>query len=96
MDIIFPTGSCLIIQSYSPGGANSTRTGESRWDACPHFLVAKVVIKIEWGVFCLKYGACRSSTSVSYVYVCEEHGENDVSDADAADAGCLPPVISSS
>jgi len=26
---------CQIIQSYSLGGANSSRTGDSRWDA-PH------------------------------------------------------------
>ena len=31
VDIIFRTGSSLIIQTHSPGGANSTITGESRW-----------------------------------------------------------------
>jgi len=34
--IIFRTGSCRIIQSCSPGGANSSRTGDSRWCACQH------------------------------------------------------------
>jgi len=36
VDIIFLTGSCVIIPApYSPGGANSSRTGESRWDLPP-------------------------------------------------------------
>jgi len=29
--VIFQTGSCRIIQSYSPGGDNNSRKGESRW-----------------------------------------------------------------
>ena len=33
----------MIIQSYSPGGANSTITGESRW-ALPRILVIKAVM----------------------------------------------------
>ena len=28
---VFCTGICLITQSNSPGGANGTKTGESRW-----------------------------------------------------------------
>jgi len=35
VDVTFRTGSCLIIQSYSPGDAISIRTDESRWDALP-------------------------------------------------------------
>jgi len=30
VDIRFRSRSCLTVQSYSPGSANSTRTGESR------------------------------------------------------------------
>jgi len=36
IDIIFLDRKCLIIQSCQPDGANSTRTGELRWDACQH------------------------------------------------------------
>jgi len=32
MDIIFWTRICLIIQSYWPGGTNSTRMCESCWN----------------------------------------------------------------
>jgi len=34
VNIIFHTGSCLIIQSYLPGATNNWRTGESHYDVC--------------------------------------------------------------
>jgi len=43
IDIVFLTGICLIISPYSPGGANSSKAGESRW-ALPRILVVAVVM----------------------------------------------------
>jgi len=45
--------SCPIIQSYSPGGANNTRTGESRWDL-PR--ISSLVSYCIW--YCTKHYCC--------------------------------------
>jgi len=57
VDIIFHTGSWLIIQSYSPGGTNSTRTGESRW-ALPRICSLCVCFGLAFCVrVCVSYSA---------------------------------------
>jgi len=45
VDNIFWTGSCLIIQSYSPCGDNSTRIGVLRW-ALPHISSFILIISL--------------------------------------------------
>jgi len=45
VDAMFRTGICPIIQSsYLTGGANSTRTGDSRWGVCQH--VVKITAEV--------------------------------------------------
>lgn len=46
VNIIFRTGSCLIMQAYLPGRANSSRTGESCW-LCRALLVIVAVILLK-------------------------------------------------